>query len=231
MPTYRVCELARKHVTVALSGDGGDENFIGYRRYGLFSMEEKVRSALPIGIRRPVFGLLGEVYPKLDWAPRVLRGKTTFQALARTASEAYRHGVSICADELKSKLFSGRLRSDLQGYSAQHVFDTILDGKEFSDPLRMVQYLDFHSYLPGDILTKVDRASMAHSLEVRVPLLDYQFVEWVARLPTDAKRTKGEAKFALKESLLPYLPREVLYRSKMGFCGAVGCLVPGFAQG
>jgi asparagine synthase (glutamine-hydrolysing) len=114
-------------------------------------------------------------------------------------------------------LFSGQLKSSLQGYGAQQVFDKILDGKEFKDPLRMVQYLDFHSYLPGDILTKVDRASMAHSLEVRVPLLDYQFVESVARLPTSIKRAQGEPKFALKESLRPYLPREVLYRTKMGF--------------
>ena len=150
-------------------------------------------------------------------APRVVRGKTTFQALARTASEAYRHGVSICGDDIKQQLFSRELLKTLNGYSAQAVFDDILEGKEFSDPMRMVQYLDFRSYLPGDILTKVDRASMAHGLEVRVPLLDYQFVEWVAKLPTSVKRAKGEPKYALKEALLPYLPREVLFREKMGF--------------
>ncbi|MFN9746543.1 MAG: asparagine synthase (glutamine-hydrolyzing), partial [Betaproteobacteria bacterium] len=77
IPTYRVCQLARKHVTVALSGDGGDENFAGYRRYRMHLMEERMRSALPAGIRQPVFGLLGRVYPKADWAPRVLRAKTT----------------------------------------------------------------------------------------------------------------------------------------------------------
>ena len=217
MPTYRVCELARKHVTVALSGDGGDEDFLGYRRYGLFAMEERVRSSLPLGIRRPVFGALGNLYPKLDWAPRVFRGKTTFQALARTTSEAYLHGVSITSDDLRDKLFSGQMKSELQGYRSHGVFERVLEGKEFKDPMRMVQYLDFRTYLPGDILTKVDRASMAHSLEVRVPMLDHTFVEWAARLPTSVKRARGEAKYALKESLLPYLPREVLYRTKMGF--------------
>src|SRR5205814_8800506 len=76
IPTYRVCQLARKHVTVALSGDGGDESFAGYRRYRLHGMEETLRSALPISIRRPAFAILGRMYPKADWAPRVFRAKS-----------------------------------------------------------------------------------------------------------------------------------------------------------
>src|SRR5262249_21616533 len=83
--------------------------------------------------------------------------------------------------------------------------------------LRMVQYLDFKTYLPGDILTKVDRASMANSLEVRVPFLDYQFVERIARMPSSFKLNRGEAKYGLKKALEPHLPNEVLYRTKMGF--------------
>jgi asparagine synthase (glutamine-hydrolysing) len=217
IPTYRVCQLARKHVTVALSGDGGDENFIGYRRYALFAMEERVRSRLPLGVRQAVFGPLGRYYPKLDWAPRVLRGKTTFQALARDSADAYLHGVSICSDEMRNGLFSASMKADLQGYRANEVFGRYLADKEFADPLRMVQYLDFKTYLPGDILTKVDRASMAHSLEVRVPFLDYEFVEWTARLPTSAKLAGMEGKAALKKALEPYLPHDVLYRKKMGF--------------
>src|SRR5690606_655528 len=99
IPTYRVCELARRRVKVALSGDGGDENFLGYRRYRLFQVEDLFRSLVPAGLRRVVFGSLGRWYPKLDWAPRVLRGKTTFEALARTSMEAYLHGVSIFPEE------------------------------------------------------------------------------------------------------------------------------------
>ncbi len=95
IPTYRVCQLARKHVTVALSGDGGDESFGGYRRYRLHLMEEKMRSALPLGLRRPLFGTLGKLYPKADWAPRVFRAKTTFEGMARNSVEAYFHSVSI----------------------------------------------------------------------------------------------------------------------------------------
>lgn len=217
IPTYRVCELARKHVTVALSGDGGDENYIGYRRYNLFSMEQKLRSIFPENFRRSIFGFLGDHYPKLDWAPRVFRGKTTFQALSRSAANAYLHGVSIFPEEGRSWLFSDSFNRGLQGYSSREVFAKHLEGKEFSDPLRMVQYLDFKTYLPGDILTKVDRASMAHSLEVRVPFLDHKYVEWTAGLPTSTKLKGGNGKRVLKEALRPLLPEEVLFRKKMGF--------------
>jgi len=217
IPTYRVCELARRHVTVALSGDGGDENLIGYRRYKLFAMEEQVRSRVPLGLRKAIFGPLGSLYPKLDWAPRVLRGKTTFQALARDAVAAYFHGVSICSNEMRASLFSHEFRRELGGYGAEEVFRQHVRGKTFNDPLKMVQYLDFKTYLPGDILTKVDRASMAHSLEVRTPFLDYELVEWVSSLPSAIKLKGGEGKHILKRSLAPLLPHEVLYRSKMGF--------------
>ncbi len=217
IPTYRVCELARKHVTVALSGDGGDENYIGYRRYRLFALEERLRSWFPRAFREPVFGFLGRHYPKLDWAPRVFRGKTTFQSLGRDSSAAYLHGVSIFPDEGRDWLFSDKQKSDLQGYQSREVFRRHLQGRDFEDSLRMVQYLDFKTYLPGDILTKVDRASMAHSLEVRVPFLDHTFVGWTASLPTDVKLRGNSGKDVLKKALEPLLPREVLYRSKMGF--------------
>jgi asparagine synthase (glutamine-hydrolysing) len=217
IPTYRVCQLARRHVTVALSGDGGDEDFIGYRRYRLFAAEERVRSRIPLALRKPVFGALGRLYPKLDWAPRFLRAKTTFQALARGAMDAYLHGVSVSSDDMRAALFSSKFRRDLQGYGAGEVFAGHARGKTFEDPLALVQYLDYKTYLPGDILTKVDRASMAHSLEVRTPFLDYEFVEWAARLPSSVKLRGGEGKHVLKEALQPLLPREVLYRKKMGF--------------
>jgi len=217
IPTYRVCQLARRHVTVALSGDGGDENFLGYRRYRLFAAEESVRRLLPAPLRRAVFGPLGRWYPKLDRAPRFLRGKTTFQALARDSVEAYLHGVGICPREMRQQLFAAEFRRQLAGYDGIEVFRRQVAGKEFDDALALVQYLDFKTYLPGDILTKVDRASMAHSLEVRTPFLDYEFVEWVAGLPSVVKLRRGVGKHILKESLRPLLPERILFRSKMGF--------------
>jgi len=217
IPTYRVCELARKHVTVALSGDGGDENFLGYRRYRLFAAEEAVRRRVPPALRQAIFGPLGRWCPKLDWAPRFLRGKTTFQALARGTVDAYLYGVAICPQDMRARLFSKEFRSELRGYDAGEVFHGHVAGKSFEDPMSLVQYLDFKTYLPGDILTKVDRASMAHSLEVRTPFLDYKFVEWVSGLPSSVKLRRGEGKHILKEALRPLLPEEILFRSKMGF--------------
>lgn len=114
-------------------------------------------------------------------------------------------------------LYSGDFLDTLDGYSSSEVFATHVEGKSFSDPLRMVQYLDFKTYLPGDILTKVDRASMAHSLEVRVPFLDHTFVEWTAALPTRSKLLRTTGKHVLKEALRPLLPEDVLFRKKMGF--------------
>jgi len=217
IPTYRVCQLARKHVTVALSGDGGDETFGGYRRYRLHLMEERMRSALPAGIRQPLFGWLGRVYPKADWAPRVFRAKTTFEGMSRTAVEAYFHSVSILRDPMRARLFSPALKRELAGYSAQEVFDFHAGRARTEDPLALIQYLDLKTYLVGDINTKVDRASMAHSLEVREPLMDHKLIEWLATLPSSMKVRGQEGKFLLKKAMEPQLPDDVLYRPKMGF--------------
>jgi asparagine synthase (glutamine-hydrolysing) len=217
IPTYRVCELARKTVTVALSGDGGDESFGGYRRYRWHLNEERVRSLLPLGIRRPAFGLLGWLYPKADWAPRVLRAKSTLEALARDSVEAYFHSVSLLHDGMRRKLFSARFRGELQGYAAVEVLKRHAARAPSDHPLSLVQYLDLKTYLVGDINTKVDRASMAHSLEVREPLMDHPLVEWLSNLPPEFKLRNGEGKLLLKKALEPYLPPEILYRPKMGF--------------
>ena len=217
IPTYRVCQLARKHVTVALSGDGGDESFGGYRRYRLHMMEERMRQPLPLALRRPVFGLLGRVYPKADWAPRVFRGKTTLQALARDSVQAYFHSMSILRDDMRSRLYSNTFKAQLAGYNAIEVFQRHAAKANHEDPLSLIQYLDLKTYLVGDINTKVDRASMAHSLEVREPLMDHPLVEWLATLPSSFKLRGGQGKWLFKQALEPYLPKDVLYRPKMGF--------------
>jgi len=217
IPTYRVCQLARQRVTVALSGDGGDESFAGYRRYRFAMAEHGVRSKLPAALRKPLFGALGSIYPKADWAPRMFRAKTTFEALARDLVEGYFHGVSIMPDRVRAELFSDGFRARLQGYSAVEVMKAHAAQAPTDDPLSLIQYLDFKTWLPGDILTKVDRASMAHSLEVRVPLLDHTFVEWASSLPPGIKLRNGEGKAVLKKALEPHLSEDVLYRPKKGF--------------
>ncbi|HET8555181.1 MAG TPA: XrtA/PEP-CTERM system amidotransferase [Rhodanobacteraceae bacterium] len=217
LPTWRVCQLARRHVTVVLSGDGGDENFAGYRRYRLHALESGLRARLPAGLRRSLFGTLGNLYPKADWAPRPLRAKTTLAALARDNVEAYCHGVSTTSTAWRRQLCSAGFKRELQGYSTLDVFRTHAGHAPTEHPLSLAQYLDFKTWLPGDILTKVDRASMAHSLEVRVPLLDHRLVAWASSLPPRLKLKGGTGKYILKKALEPDLPRDVLYRTKMGF--------------
>ena len=217
LPTYRVCELAKKRVTVVLSGDGGDENLAGYRRYRWHMIEQKMRSIIPAFIRKPVFGLLGKLYPKADWAPKFLRAKTTFESIARDPVEAYLHSVSLMSNKMRDLLFSDGLKQQLDGYQSIEVFREHEKNSPTDHPLSLAQYLDFKTYLPGDILTKVDRASMAHALEVRVPLLDHELVDWISGIPPELKLQGKEGKYIFKKALEPHLSDEILYRDKMGF--------------
>jgi len=168
-------------------------------------------------LRRSLFGLLGRVYPKLDSAPRVFRAKATFEAIARDSVEAYFDTVSVLRDAMRRRVFSNAFKAQLGGYNAIDVFRRHAARAQTDDPLALIQYLDLHTYLVGDINTKVDRASMAHSLETREPLMDHPLVEWLAALPSSLKIRGSEGKFLLKKAMKPHLPAEILYRPKMGF--------------
>lgn len=217
IPTYYVSQMARRHVTVALSGDGGDENFAGYRRYKMTLHEDKVRSYLPAGIRQAVFGPLGRYYPKLGWAPRVFRAKSTFQSLSDNLIDGYFRGVSVCPPEMKAQLLGGDVQRALGGYDSVDVLRGHFRNANTSDPLSQIQYVDMKTYLVDDILTKVDRASMANSLEVRCPLLDHKLMELAARMPSSIKLREGVGKHILKRAIRPIVPGDVLDRPKKGF--------------
>lgn len=217
LPTYLVCALARRQVTVALSGDGGDENLAGYKRYQWHLDEQRLRRLLPLGMRRRLFQSLGRAYPPLYGAPRFLRAKATFQAMARDAVSGYFNIIAVLDDNLRERLYSPAFKRRLQGYRAVEVLHRHAAASPTDHPLSLVQYLDMKTYLVDDILTKVDRASMAHALEVRVPLLDHELVEWMSGLPPGLKLSGGEGKHLFKAALRAHLPDALLYRPKMGF--------------
>jgi asparagine synthase (glutamine-hydrolysing) len=214
--TYRVSELARERVKVALSGDGADEAFAGYRRYRLFAAEERARRSLPDGVRAAL-GAVGEVYPKLDWAPRFLRAKTTLMALGRSSAEAYADAVTATSFPVRSRLYTPHFTQSLQGHRAETRYVEAMRGAPGADALSRAQYADLKIWLPGDILTKVDRTSMAVSLEAREPLLDHRLVEFAATVPAGLRLKGGSGKWLMKKALARYLPDEILHRTKMGF--------------
>ena len=217
LPTWRVCQLARETVTVALSGDGADEALAGYRRQVFHAHEEQVRGLLPAGLRASVFGSLGRAWPKADWAPRPLRAKATLLALASSGAEGYARGLSVMPPEVRLGLYSEGFRRTLGDYRGEQPLIALMDRASARSGLDRAQYADLMFWLPGDILTKLDRTSMAASLEAREPLLDHRLVEFAATLPERMRVRGGQGKWLLKKAMRRYLPDNILYRQKQGF--------------
>jgi asparagine synthase (glutamine-hydrolysing) len=221
VPTLAVCTLARKHATVALSGDGGDEVFAGYRRYRFHKLSEGVRRMLPAGVRRQVIGRLAAAYPVLARAPRWLRARNTLTELSLDSALGYYRTVCKLHEDRRRGLYSPGMRGMLQGYDPSDRFVGLMAECDPDDPLLQAQYADLHTYLPGDILTKLDRTSMAVSLEVRPPLLAHPMVEWGMALPAHLKLQGGVGKQILRQAMAPMLPVEVLSGPKRGFAQGI----------
>ena len=219
IPTYRVCQLARKHVTVALSGDGGDESFGGYRRYRLHLMEER--------LRRPPAARRAPAVVRRCWVASIRRPtgrracfarRPRSKSLARNSVEAYLHSVSILREPMRRDLFSRTcVRASSVATASPMSSSGMRSAPDTDDPLALIQYLDLKTYLVGDINTKVDRASMAHSLEVREPLMDHPLVEWLRESPSSLKMHGDGGEVPAEEGDGADLSHEILYRPKMGF--------------
>jgi asparagine synthase (glutamine-hydrolysing) len=218
LPTYYVSKLAKEVVTVALSGDGGDENYAGYiRRYWLNRFEDRIRNGLPSLLRRSMLGPLGRTYPKWDFLPAPLRLKFMLTNLSCPHEEAYFRDMSMFLPESKQKLYSFELKKELVDYTPNTYLSSHFERARFWDTLSRIQYVDIKTYLTEDILVKVDRMSMAHSLEVRSPLLDYELMEFAATIPSELKLKGSTSKYILKKSLKDRLPSNILNRGKQGF--------------
>ncbi len=217
LPTWRVSQLARETVTVALSGDGADEALAGYRRHRFHHAEERIRGLLPGALRQPVFGALGAIYPKADWAPQQLRAKATFQSLAIDGAHGYARAVGFTPPELRARLYTPEFLRERGEYRAEQAFVSVMRNAPARSGLDQAQYADLKFWLPGDILTKVDRTSMAVSLEAREPLLDHRLIEFAAALPERLRLRSGQGKWLMKQAMRRYLPDEILFRPKQGF--------------
>lgn len=211
LPTYMVSKLARAHVTVALSGDGGDELFAGYTRYLVESQRtsfERVPRVLRQNLMRP----LSQRLPHGAW------GRNYLHNVSLDGVDRFLDSVSVFTRLTKRSLYTSDFRSQLKDdHLAGAHFHNLANQGQTNDPLDMLLYLDSKSYLPGDILTKVDRMSMAVSLEARTPLLDHKLIEFVTRIPASLKLHAGETKYIFKRAIADFVPSEILHRSKQGF--------------
>ncbi|MBI3408473.1 MAG: asparagine synthase (glutamine-hydrolyzing) [Planctomycetes bacterium] len=217
IPTFLVSQMASRHVKVVLSGDGGDEAFGGYSRYGHDLREAALRSFLPSWLRRGLLGPLGRIWPKADFLPRPLRAKTLLTNLSLPPAAAYANTLSWCRMPLRRRLLSPDLFGSLNGHQPEAALCEAFDRADPGDPLAGMITADTELILPDDFLVKVDRASMANGLEVRPPLLDHEVLELAARIPSKWKVHERQTKWIFKKAFERRLPSDVLWRPKQGF--------------
>jgi asparagine synthase (glutamine-hydrolysing) len=220
IPTYLVSEMTRRHVTVALSGDGGDEVFAGYNRYGQGLMLARTMRSLPMAVRAALAGAMTAIRPSTwDAAfrvfPRRVRPRLAGEKMHKLANVLLEDGVGfhrrlVTQWPEAASLVEGSAAPDESLYASAV-------RERFPDDASWMQYLDTLTYLPDDILAKVDRASMAVALEVRVPLLDHRVVEFSWRLPQRLKLRGGTGKWLLRQIAYKYVPKALLEQQKMGF--------------
>lgn len=216
VPTFFVSELARQAVTVAIAGDGGDEVFAGYEKYSIDALENRLREKFPKGLRENLFPSLAKLCEKGQHT-FFRKGATLLNSLALDPAMGFYLTNSQITDSQWCELVTPEFAGRLGHYHPANITLDAYDKADGIDHLSKILYTDLKTYLPGGILVKVDRMSMANSLEVRAPILDKDVIEFAATLPSQMKFKHGEKKHILKEAFKPLLPDDVLYRKKMGF--------------
>ena len=222
IPTYYVARETRKHVTVALNGDGGDESFAGYERYAAMRLAERYHR-IPAVLRDNVLRQAIELIPSSETKrSRVRDVKRFVQAASLPKVERYLRWVSVFDSEAKRDLYSEDFRRQTQNVSAASVLDPWFAHANGSGIVDAALLADIMTYLPNDLLVKVDIATMANSLEARSPFLDHHVIEFAASLPEKFKLRGLTSKYLLKRMLRKLLPAENLDRRKMGFGIPIG---------
>ena len=218
LPTWMLCELTRQHVTVALNGDGGDENFAGYARYKAMQRYESLRGLDPLvrATKKPLSVLLSQLH-RLTGQKKLRYLSTLFSWYAQNPAQAYLQSWGFFCEDEKQFLYSPELRSPIRSWRGFSIMAGLFEQASNLDPVERLLFADIHSYLPDGLLVKTDMASMAHSLEVRSPLLDHVFMEQVAKMPSAFKLAGRQSKYLLKEIAKDFVPREILDKPKRGF--------------
>jgi len=216
IPTFFVSQLARQKVTVAIAGDGGDEVFAGYEKYSIDHIENRIRKLFPQLIRKVIFPPLAKLTAIFNF--RLCKKATTLlNTLSLDPDMGFYLSNAQITDTLWNKMASPETLSILGDYHPSTITTGFYQNSDGKDHLSKILYTDMKTYLPGDILVKVDRMSMANSLEVRAPILDYKLIEFATTIPSKYKFKNGEKKHILKEAFKQDLPDDILYRKKMGF--------------
>ena len=216
VPTYYVSKAARELVTVALSGDGGDELWAGYARHRVEQWEQRVRGSL--GSASRIAGWLGAALPLS------VKGARSLRHLGSDPDQAYalKHAYGMFEPDAKTRLYSGDFASSVRHADAFSSFRDAYRDCASLDPMDRALYVDARTYMIDDVLTKVDRMSMAVSLEAREPLLDHKLLEFAARVPMSLKLKNGQSKYLLRRILDRRVPRSIIERPKRGFAAPIG---------
>lgn len=216
VPTYYVSLIAKQEVTVALSGDGGDENFAGYQKYYIDDIENRIRRKIPGPIRKTILPYFSKIFSRGNH-PLFQKTKTLLNTLSYESNYGFFLTNTEFDDQLWIDLINDDTKRQIGDYDPFSVTKYYYDKADTDNHLSKILYTDLKTYLPGDILVKVDRMSMANSLEVRAPILDHNVIEYAANIPPDLKYNNSEKKYILKQTFKQILPDEIMYRKKMGF--------------
>jgi asparagine synthase (glutamine-hydrolysing) len=218
IPTYALAQMAAdNNVKVILSGDGADELFFGYKNHRSMFLEEKAKRCFPKFMKTAVFPFMGKYYPHHPSMPRFMRAQSTFESLGMSLPSSYCAAMGMTSRRMLDGLYSKEFKAKLQGYRTEQSFERIAAGCEFEDPMKVIQYLDLKTYLPGTILKKVDRATMKAGVEARVPFLSNDLSAAALATPSSFNLGLNKNKAQVRGWSTGWLPEESQNRAKKSF--------------